>query len=51
MIYYFIISIFTIITINSQEIDEVVDCNYKDLSQYQLDKMTLYEQEQLVNKL
>jgi hypothetical protein len=50
MIYYFIILLLMILSIFSQEIDEIVECNHKNLTQYQLDKMTLVEQEQLVNK-
>jgi hypothetical protein len=39
-----------IISIYCQQIDEIVECNSKDLHQYQLDTMSLNEREQLVNK-
>jgi hypothetical protein len=51
MIYYFIILFFIIISISSQQIDEIVECNQKNLTDYQFDKMNLDEQEQLVNKV
>ncbi len=49
IIYYFIVLSFMIISIYCQQIDEIVECNSKDLHQYQLDTMSLNEQEQLVN--
>jgi len=48
--YYFIVLFFMMISIYCQQIDEIVECNSKDLHQYQLDTMSLHEQEQLVNK-
>jgi len=50
MIDYFIILLGIIISISCQQIDDIVECHNKDLTEYQLDKMNLNEQEQLVNK-
>ncbi len=44
------ISFWILISIYCQEVDEIVECQSKDLTQYQLDKMNLNDQEQLVNK-
>ncbi|CAF1098280.1 unnamed protein product [Rotaria sordida] len=50
--YYFINLFFIIIiTINCQQIDQIVECNYKDLTSYQLDTMSLRDQEQLAKKI
>jgi hypothetical protein len=50
MVYYLIISFCFIISIYCQQIDEIVECYNKNLTEDQLDKMTIDEQEQLVNK-
>lgn len=50
IIYYFIVLFFMIISIYCQQIDEIVECYNKNLTQDLLDKMTIDEQEQLVNK-
>jgi hypothetical protein len=49
MVSYLIIFYCFIISISCQQIDELVECTNKDLSQYQFDKMNINEQEQLVN--
>ncbi|CAF1129435.1 unnamed protein product [Rotaria sp. Silwood1] len=51
MMYYFIILFFTIITIDCQPLDEIVECNHIDLSQYKLDIMNIREQEQLAKEI
>jgi hypothetical protein len=50
MICYLIILFFYLKTIYCQQIDGIIECNNKDLTQYQLHKMNFIEQEQLVNK-
>ncbi|CAF2471874.1 unnamed protein product [Rotaria sp. Silwood2] len=51
MMCYFIILFFIIITINCQQLDEIVECNDKDLTTYQLETMSIREQEQLAKKI
>jgi FtsH-binding integral membrane protein len=47
---YLMILFCIIILIDCQQIDEIVECQNKDLTQYQLDKMNLNDQEKLVNQ-
>jgi hypothetical protein len=51
MISYLITLFCLIISIVSQTRDEIVECENIDLTPYQLDKMNLNEQEDLVNKI
>lgn len=50
MIYYCIILFFIAISMNCKQLDDIVECNSMNLTQYQLDKMSLHEQEKLVIK-
>jgi len=51
MVYYLIILFYFIISIYCQQVDEVVECHTKNITQDQLDKMTIDQQERIVNKI
>lgn len=50
MVYHLVILFYILISISCQEIDEIVECHMKNITQNQLDKMNIDQQEQLVNK-
>lgn len=50
MIHYVIVLFCFILSISCQQIDDLVECNMKNITQEQIDQMNIDEQEKLVKK-